>query len=244
MAIVDLGITDTILNIANSIWDKSPTPLRALMAIFMAGMLVFVVDQGVITPFDNMAGGQIRPLLTIGGKGCDEALRPVCSPTNVSLADMGTWAVIQAADVGLQACLLPADMNSQRECSAGFRWNAPSRVVEEQGVGGMLMLWRVNKPAGACTLLGGNQSCEAACENAINSCYGPLQVSFSGPGGISSQYISFTCAEADYDAKLLAYRDSCNRGIYLLDPRIWVFVPLLLYFVFYALTYYGAMIPG
>lgn len=243
MAIVDLGITDTILNIANSIWDKAPSPMKAVMAIFLAAAIVLMVSEAVIRPFDAISGGRVIPLLTVGGKGCDASLRPFCSPTNYSLLDADHWLEIQVADAAMQACLLPADAETQRECSAGFRWMPSSSTVHSQPIRDVLVLWRINKASGECTMLGGDASCEAACENRINTCYAPLHLAFSQPGGLGEQTISFSCAEVDYDAKMQAYQDSCNRGVYLLDARIWVFMPLTLYCVYYALVYYQATVP-
>lgn len=254
MSWLDFGITDTAISVIQTLWNMAPGPIRAIIAILMAGILVFAVSEAVIKPVDRMAGGGIVEKLTIGGPGCDESLKPTCTPINFS-ASLGSWAAITSAEGYLNTCLIvarAANGLSSSTCDIKPVWKPATRVVSNVSLteiyswGFNINDYEIGNSKCRNLITRSESECVQVCNDVLTGCSQaahPYLLAAYLPGG-SENRVWFTCQETDYDEKQTAYSASCRRGVYMLDARIWTFFPLSVMFVYYfVFPWYQATIP-
>lgn len=193
-------------------FDLLPSPIKVLLAIAMAGALVFFFDGVVIGGMNLMTGIDLRPSLTWGGTQpvCDYNLIPQCVVDDLAKPSQAVANTCIAAQGPQCTAILYGIRGFDNETND---WVI--HITTEQ-------------PTSDCIQK------LTFCRVSMLSDMRVLAPVLSHPQGLD-------CSADDYMAKMQAWEDSCKHqgGLYLLDYKIWVFLPLIFYLVVFALQYYS-----
>ena len=194
-------------------FDLLPSPIKVLLAIAMAGVLVFFFDNVVIGGMELMTGIDLRPSLTLGGTQpvCDYSLMPQCAVDDLA----------KPSQAIANACISAQGPH----CTAilyGIR-----------GIDNETNDWVIHITSGENTT--------SDCINKLTFCRFSMLSDMRVLAPVLPHPQGLDCSADDYMAKMQAWEDSCRHhgGIYLLDYKIWVFLPLIFYLVVFALQYYS-----